>query len=129
MLIAAIIFITLALVLYTIGVWAEKVSGLLKLWHLITFWMGFICDTVGTTIMGIIARNKYVEEAASASRSFHGMVGILAIVLMLFHAIWATVVIVKRDDKLKRNFHRFSLVVWLIWLVPYISGMIMGMRG
>jgi hypothetical protein len=25
------------------------------------------------------------------------------------------------------KFHRYSLVVWLIWLIPYFGGMIAGM--
>jgi len=28
---------------------------------------------------------------------------------------------------LRIKFHRYSLVVWLIWLVPYFGGMIAGM--
>jgi len=26
------------------------------------------------------------------------------------------------------NFHRYSLFVWLVWLVPYFGGMYIGMR-
>lgn len=33
------------------------------------------------------------------------------------------------DEKAIVNFHRFSIVVWAIWLVPYFSGVIMGMRA
>ena len=39
-LIMAIITITLALVFYTIGVFSERKSGILKKPHLIIFWMG-----------------------------------------------------------------------------------------
>lgn len=49
------------------------------------------------------------------------------IILMLFHAIWATIVLIKKDEKARINFHKFSITVWLIWLVPFISGMIVGM--
>lgn len=45
LLIMAIIFMTLALVFYTIGVFAEKKSGSLLKWHALIFWLGFICDT------------------------------------------------------------------------------------
>lgn len=54
LLIMAIIFMTLALVFYTIGVFAEKKSGSLLKWHALIFWLGFICDTSGTNIMGQI---------------------------------------------------------------------------
>jgi uncharacterized repeat protein (TIGR03987 family) len=55
--------------------------------------------------------------------------GVAAILLMIIHAIWATVVLVRKDERAIVNFHKFSVVVWAIWLIPYFSGVIMGMRG
>jgi len=49
-----------------------------------------------------------------------------AILLMLFHAIWATIVIVKDDENMKLKFNKFSIVVWIIWLIPMVSGIIYG---
>lgn len=120
MLVYAIISITSALIFYTIGVWSEKIQGGLKKWHLTIFWLGLIFDTLGTTLMSKIADNGF-------EMNFHGITGLLAIVLMLFHAIWATIVLVRNNEKLKANFHKLSLVVWLIWLIPFISGAIFGM--
>lgn len=120
MLIAAIITITLALVFYTIGVWSEKLQGELKKWHLVIFYVGLIFDTTGTTIMTKIAEGGF-------KLNFHGITGALAIVLMLFHAVWATVVLFKNDAKAKANFHKLSIIVWVIWLIPFISGAISGM--
>jgi uncharacterized repeat protein (TIGR03987 family) len=122
MLIYAIITITLALVFYTIGVWSEKIQGELKIWNLVIFWIGLIFDTTGTTLMSLISEEKF-------RLSFHGITGLLAIALMLFHAVWATVIIVKGDKKAKADFHRFSIIVWLIWLIPFMSGLIFGMAG
>jgi uncharacterized repeat protein (TIGR03987 family) len=118
----AIVAITLALVFYTIGVWAEKKQGVLKLWHLIVFWLGFVFDTTGTTIMSSLVQGGF-------KFNFHGVTGVLAIVLMLFHAAWATVVLVRNQESMKKNFHKFSIVVWCIWLIPYLSGMLFGMVG
>ncbi len=120
MLIFAILSITLALVFYTMGVWGEKIQGRLKKWHVVIFWLGLTFDTLGTTLMSQIAKNGF-------QLNFHGIMGLLAIVLMVFHAIWATYVINKDNEKVKTNFHKFSLVVWLIWLIPYVSGAIGGM--
>lgn len=120
MLIYAVIFINLALVFYTIGVWSEKRQGKLKKWHLIVFWIGLVFDTAGTTVMSKIANEGF-------KLNFHGITGLLAILLMLFHAIWATVVLIKNNEKAKANFHKFSIIVWLIWLVPFLSGAIFGM--
>lgn len=119
MLIYAIITITLALVFYTIGVWSEKIQGGLKKWHLVLFYCGLVFDTTGTTIMSQIAGGVSLF-------SFHGITGLLAILLMLFHAVWATVVLVKNDEQAKANFHKLSIIVWLIWLIPFISGAVFG---
>lgn len=120
MLTMAIITISLALVFYTIGVWSEKLQGDLKKWHLGIFWIGLVFDTTGTTIMSKIAGEGF-------QLNFHGITGVLAILLMLFHAVWATVVIVKNNENSKANFHKFSIIVWLIWLVPFLSGLVFGM--
>ena len=109
------IIITLALVFYTIGVWSERFAGRLKPWHLVFFWLGLVCDTWGTGMM--------IEMAGGLTFDLHGTTGVIAIVLMLVHAVWATVVLLRKDERWILNFHRFSVVVWLIWLVPYASPM------
>lgn len=120
MLIYAIISITLALVFYTIGVWSERFQKSLKKWHLVMFWIGLIFDTTGTTLMSKISGDTF-------QFNFHGITGLLAIVLMLVHALWATYVLAKKDTAKTKNFHKFSIFVWIIWLIPFISGMIFGM--
>ncbi len=124
-LIIAITTISLALVFYTIGVWSERKANTLKKWHVITFWLGLLFDTVGTLTMERIARSG-VETTSPLSASIHGVTGVLAIALMVFHAIWATFVIIKNDEKKKQSFHRLSIVVWSLWLIPYFIGMIIG---
>ena len=119
MLVAAIIFITLALVFYTTAVFWEKRTGLLRGRHLLLFWLGLVCDTTGTSLMGKLAGQAF-------RLNFHGITGSLAILLMLGHAAWATVVHAGRDTGPKRAFHRYSVFVWALWLVPYVSGMIFG---
>jgi len=58
--------------------------------------------------------------------NFHGLTGLLAILLMLFHAIWATIVLIRKDEAQLVQFHKFSFVVWIIWLIPMVTGMILG---
>ena len=113
------IIITLALLFYSIGVWSERFAGRLKTWHLVFFWLGLVCDTWGTGLM--------MEMAGGLAFDLHGITGLIAIVLMLVHAVWATVVLVRRNEVAITNFHKFSVVVWLIWLVPYFSPMIFGL--
>ena len=57
----------------------------------------------------------------------HGITGLLAIVLMIIHAVWATITLVRKNETALQNFHRFSLAVWFIWLIPYFIGMIQAM--
>lgn len=123
-LLIAIITITLALVFYTIGVWSEHRSRKLKKIHLIFFWLGLCMDTTGTILMGRIAK----QSVFSGKLSLHGVTGTLAIFLMVVHAVWATVVLIRNDEDSAKNFHRHSVAVWVIWLVPYILGMVIGMR-
>ena len=113
------IIITLALVFYSIGVWSERIAGRLKPWHLAFFWAGLVCDTWGT--------GQMFEMAGGMRFDLHGLTGLLAIVLMMIHALWATVVLVRRDERAIVNFHKFSVVVWLIWLIPYFSPMFFAM--
>jgi uncharacterized repeat protein (TIGR03987 family) len=114
-----VIIINLALLFYSIGVWSERFAGRLKPWHLAFFWLGLVCDTWGTGLM--------FEMAGGLTLDVHGITGVIAIVLMLVHAIWATVVLARKDERAIVNFHRFSVIVWLIWLVPYLSPMFFGM--
>lgn len=123
-LILAIVTITLALVFYTIGVFSERKSHILKKQHVIIFWLGLVFDTTGTTVMSLISKEG---APLQSGMGLHGITGALAIILMLFHAVWATTVLLKKNTKAQENFHKFSIVVWLIWLVPYVLGMIIGM--
>ncbi|MCR3757554.1 TIGR03987 family protein [Clostridium felsineum] len=121
MLIYAIITITLALVFYTTGVFSEKKHGNLKKIYVYIFWCGLIFDITGTTLMSTLSKNSF-------EFNFHGITGLIAILLMFFHVIWATIVLIKNNERAKANFHKLSIIVWLIWLIPYISGMILGMK-
>ena len=113
------IIITSALVFYSIGVWSERIAGQLKPWHLAFFWLGLVFDTWGTGMM--------MDMAGGLSFDIHGVTGVIAILLMLIHAVWATVVLIRKNEKMIRNFHKFSVVVWFIWLIPYFSPMFFAM--
>ncbi|MEA4854392.1 MAG: HsmA family protein [Christensenella sp.] len=127
-LIFAIITITIALVLYTTGVFAERKQGTLSKKNVILFWCGLAFDTTGTTLMSAIAAMHVIKLSATA-QMLHGVTGVAAIALMLFHAIWATYTLRKGNEKQKKDFHKFSIVVWAVWLIPYIIGAVVGMSA
>lgn len=116
----SIVAMVLALLCYSIGVWGEKISGKLKVWNLSFFWIGFVFDTTGTAAMSKIAGGMGV--------SLHSATGLIAIILMAVHAVWATIVLIKKNEKMIENFHKFSIVVWILWLIPFLSGMMMNMK-
>lgn len=121
-LIAAILSISTALIFYTLGVFGERRRGTLQRRHVVLFWLGFLCDTTGTSIMASMA-----QSAGSTTFGLHAVSGGLAIGLMLFHATWASIVLLRGNERQRASFHRLSIVVWLFWLIPYICGMLIGM--
>jgi uncharacterized repeat protein (TIGR03987 family) len=121
LLILSTTLITLALVFYSTGVWSERLSRYLKRWHVAAFWTGFAFDVSGTFSMALLSENPY------NLLHLHSITGQIAIWLMLIHAVWATAVVIKGNENSLKKFHRYSLIVWMIWLIPYFGGMIMGM--
>jgi uncharacterized repeat protein (TIGR03987 family) len=118
---SASIIMGAALVFYSVGVWGERISGRLKWWHLVFFVLGLICDTWGTGMM--------FEMVGGMTFDVHGITGVIAILLMFIHAVWAFVVLVRKDENAIKNFHKFSVAVWAIWLIPYFSPMFFSMAS
>ena len=124
-LIVPAIFMTSAFVFYTMGVWAERAQQDLRLWHVALFWLGIVCDTLGTSMM-----ERLVLSGADRPDLVHILTGGAALLLMVVHAVWATWVLLRGSREARARFHRFSIVVWAIWLLPYLGGMIAGIaRG
>ncbi len=48
--------------------------------------------------------------------------GTLALALMAFHLGWAIIVLRRNRLNELQRFHQFSIVVWSIWLIPFIAG-------
>ncbi len=116
------VLITLALVFYTAGVWAERVARYLRPRHVAAFWMGFLFDVSGTFAMHLMATRPFDILAT------HTLTGQIALWLMLMHALWATRVATRGAEKARQGFHKYSLFVWLVWLIPYFGGMALAMR-
>ena len=119
LLLTSIILMVSALICYSIGVWSEKLAGRLKAWHLIFFWIGFAADTSGTTLMSRLS--------GMFTLSVHSVTGAAAILLMLAHAVWATIVLIRRDQRAIVGFHRLSIFVWMVWMIPFLTGLILAL--
>ena len=126
----AIVIITAALVFYSIGVWAERIQRTLHWWHAGMFTLGLAADTTGTLLMTQIAADRRADGiTATAAGALMAWTGTAAIALMAVHLIWAVVVLIRDRENEKRAFHRFSIVVWAIWLIPYIAGAVSATAG
>jgi uncharacterized repeat protein (TIGR03987 family) len=117
---AAVVLMFAAFALYSLGVWAVVLTKHLRPWHAGLFWVGFILDSAGTELMRRLA--------GGFQWSLHSATGATALFLMLTHAVWASIVLVRRDERALRTFHRISITVWTIWLIPFVTGLILGGR-
>ena len=124
-LMVAVVCIMFALIFYTTGVWMEHIKKELQVKHAVLFCIGLVFDTTGTFLMSTL---QGIAEPG-ALLSAHAITGYIAIVLMFVHAIWAIVVLTSKKVTMKANFHKFSLFVWIVWLIPFMIGMMMGMKG
>ncbi|MEA3457119.1 MAG: HsmA family protein [Candidatus Thermoplasmatota archaeon] len=118
----AVILILLALTCYSVGVFSEKISGRLKPWHVVAFWVGLLFDTTGTALMSTLSDDD------SESNFLHLLTGIIAIGSMAFHAILASIVLRSGNEKLLTKFPNFSLFIWVIWLLSFVTGMFLNMN-
>jgi len=117
--VVSVICILAALTLYSYAVWGEQLTHQLRRPFIVAFWLGFACDTTGTSLMARMARSEAVSPSA-----LHFVTGLLAIVLMGVHAMWAATVWRKgQDTRAARLFHRFSRYVYGLWLIAFFSGM------
>lgn len=110
---------TLALAFYSLGTWAERIQGVLKLWHILFFVLGLCADSFGTAVM--------TDMAGDNMDALHGTTGALALLLMFVHAAWAVWTYWKGSPRAKQNFSKFSVFVWAFWLIPYVLGIFLGM--
>jgi uncharacterized repeat protein (TIGR03987 family) len=113
----ALSFIVLALVLYTVGVWGERLSGRLKLRHLIVMWAGLTADVVATALMARLSGGFHL--------SLHSFAGVLGILLMALQTVWGTIALARRDEAAMTRFHKMGIYIWMIWLVAFVSGAIL----
>jgi uncharacterized repeat protein (TIGR03987 family) len=117
----AVVLITAALVFYSVGVWSERLQRVLRWWHVGFFAAGLSCDLAGTVAMSRITGFQSGGATLIAVMETSGMV---ALILMGIHLAWAVAVLLRGSARAKHTFHRFSLVVWGIWLIPYLTGAI-----
>jgi uncharacterized repeat protein (TIGR03987 family) len=117
---AAVLLMISALSCYTVGVWGARFSARLRPWQVGLFWLGLFADVTGTELM---------RRLAGGFRwGLHSATGAAALTLMVINAVWATRVLLRRDERALTTYSRVATLIWLIWLVPFVSGMLLA-RG
>jgi len=79
MLLYAVILFTVALVLYTISVWSERLQCQLKTWHLVVFGLGVFADAMATWLT--------IEFVGAIVFTPHALFGFTSLFLMALHFI------------------------------------------
>jgi len=117
----SVISICLALVFYTIAVWWNfRVKQLTKA-HVALFCCGLVTDVAATSGMAASVQGKITWD-------FHTISGYTALVLMTLVTISGLYAIIKDHAGIRNNFHRASVPVWCVWMVSWITGVMLGLQ-
>lgn len=70
---------------------------------MIIFLLDLLCNILRTVTMSKITKEG-LTQISETSYMIHRVAGLLAIVLMLFHALWATWILYKNDEYKKQYY-------------------------
>lgn len=116
----SVISITTALVVYSIAVWSNWRAKVLSVTHIALLWIGLAADALATRMMGLS-----VEETTWDFHTISGYAGLGLMAILAIVGSWAK--ITDREDILK-SFHKYAVPVWVIWVVSYLTGVVIGIQ-
>ena len=116
----SILAFTMALLCYTGGVLLERKVSMMKPWILAIFWLGLAFEVCGAIPM---------FRRSEGNITVHGIIGAIGLSLIILHNMGATLAVMKGWDVMLKLFPKFSTLVYVIWVVAFITGMIAGMKG
>ncbi len=116
----SVISITTALVLYTIVVWRNWQLKLLTTAQIILLWLGLAADALATRMMGLS-----VEVTTWDLHTISGYAGLALMAVLAVVGTWAKW---SGGQALLTSFHRFAIPIWLIWVVSYVTGVVIGIQ-
>ncbi|PCJ31433.1 MAG: TIGR03987 family protein [Gammaproteobacteria bacterium] len=117
--IIATVLFTLALILYSIAIWNERLTRVLKPWHLQVFFFGVLADALGVWIT--------YKAVGAIVFTPHAILGFSALALMTINFLWVLIIFI-RNKQGQQRFHQFGLSVWSIWIISYLSGFATGIQ-
>lgn len=110
--------VTLALIFYSIAIIAEQKTHIITPVVLIFITLGLFSDILSTLLMIIGSNYKFI--------SFHGILGYSALAGMLIDTILIWKLRSKNQSKVSKKLHTYTRIVYVWWVVAYISGSITG---
>lgn len=111
--------VTLALVFYSIAVITEQKKHIITPVILIFITLGLFSDILSTLLMIIGSNYKFI--------SFHGVLGYSALAGMLIDTVMIWRLRLKKQSVVSPKLHLYTRIVYIWWVVAYISGSVIGM--
>ncbi len=100
---------------YSLGVWLGRSGGRFTPGHLWLMWGGFLAALAGV--------ERMVRLAGGFHFSPHSSLGLLALLVMFLHLLWATALGRRHRRVNQPGFQRFNLASWLVSLLSFLSSM------
>lgn len=117
----------LSLVFYTLGVIGERKSKSINKVNIILFWLGFICISIGIYFISGIVQSS-IESTDIATSMLQSLVSMISVFIMLFHCVWGSWALIRNNESQQKIFHKYSLIIWIVWLVPYLISIMLAIR-
>ncbi len=121
---ASIIFMSLALLLYSAGVFLERKDK--EVWprHAVLYGIALAFDIISVTIITVYAGLKTGDPIPTVITSNVNIIEeLVGVVLLSVNVIWAIAVLREGTDKQLEIYHKFSLIIWVLWLAMYFLGL------
>jgi len=111
----AVTVVTLALIFYSVGFFSALKKQKISIITPLFYWLGVVCDISSTIIMFILAKGTSTFSTA------HGIIGIIALILMVGCAIYATIAHRKNIAEITLAFRQHSTIIYILWIIVFIT--------
>ena len=117
----SVISICAALLFYTAAVWWNFFTKRLKGAQAVLLALGLVTDIAATSGMAASVKGEMRWD-------LHTLSGYTALALMFLVTVVGGYAVLKDNEPLRRRFHTFSLPVWFIWMISWVTGVVLGLQ-